>query len=54
MTLEQWAAKYKVHVADHDSGCKVVHYADKNTEMFDLSDYVVSSHVAGVYWLRRR
>lgn len=54
MSLEQWKIKYNVFVSDHASGCKIVIAKDGNSEMFSLTDYVVTSSKGGVYWLRAR
>ena len=53
MTLKQWCKKYNAH-CETVRGAMVVSQYDSNAELFHLSDYAVSSVIAGGIWLVRR
>lgn len=59
ITLEQWSQRYSVVVGTHDSGCRYVmdefpSCNEARTHLFRLTDYIVSSIVAGTIWLVKR
>lgn len=54
MNFVQWTDKYRIS-HNYTKGCICIHHEDipriALMSMYCLSDYVVSSYVAGVYWL---
>jgi hypothetical protein len=59
VTFEEWQEKYLVSYEEHESGIITIpdnHVGggEKRVQLYELSDYIVSSVEAGAIWLVRR
>ena len=57
MTLKEWSEQTGIKIITYESGCMCVANrfpVREGWELFHLTDYCVSSNVAGTIWLIKR